>query len=157
LPKPPEAARLRRNAGGAGEASRSRSLEETVMQMQLINAPDAPQPVGGYNQAVAVTGAQKLLFVSGQIPVDTAGQVPEGFSDQARLAWRNVEAQLRAAGMGLADLVKVTVFLSDRRHALENRQVRREILGDRAPAMTVIIASIFDAAWLLEIEAVAAA
>jgi 2-iminobutanoate/2-iminopropanoate deaminase len=128
-----------------------------MMQMQLINAADAPQPVGGYNQAVAVTGAQKMLFVSGQIPVDTAGHVPAAFADQARLAWRNVEAQLRTAGMGLENLAKVTVFLSDRRYALENRQVRREILGESAPAMTVIIASIFDAAWLLEIEAVAVA
>ena len=127
------------------------------MQMQMINAADAPQPVGGYNQAVAVTNAQKLAFVSGQIPVDQGGKVPEGFADQARLAWRNVEAQLRAAGMGLENLAKVTIFLSDRRYALENRQVRREALGERAPAMTVIIADIFDAAWLLEIEAMAVA
>jgi enamine deaminase RidA (YjgF/YER057c/UK114 family) len=76
--------------------------------------------------------------------------------DQARLAWRNLEAQLEAAEMSFDNLVKVTIFLSDRRYAVENRQVRQEMLGSRSPALTVIITGIFDEAWLLEIEAVAA-
>jgi hypothetical protein len=59
--------------------------------------------------------------------------------------------------MSLDNLVKVTIFLSDRRYALENRQIRREVLGPRAVALTVIITGMFDAAWLLQIEAVAAA
>lgn len=127
------------------------------MKLRTINAPDAPLPAGGYAQAVEITGVARTLYVSGQIPVALDGVVPEGFADQARLVWRNIEAQLRAAGMGLDDLVKVTVFLSDRRHALDNRAVRQEVLGDRKVAMTVIIAGIFDEAWLLEIEAIACA
>jgi enamine deaminase RidA (YjgF/YER057c/UK114 family) len=55
------------------------------------------------------------------------------------------------------NLVKVTIFLADRRVAMENRMVRQEVLGERAPALTVIVCDIFDEAWLLEIEAVAAA
>jgi hypothetical protein len=54
-------------------------------------------------------------------------------------------------------LVKVTIFLSDRDYALENRTARQEALGTRQVALTVIITGIFDAAWLLEIEAIAAA
>jgi len=127
------------------------------MNTSFVNSTDAPQAVGGYAQAVAVDGARKLLFISGQIPVDRAGHVPASFSDQARLAWCNLEAQLRAAGMSLDNLVKVTVFLADRRYGLENRQVRQQVLGERSPALTVIITGIFDEAWLLEIEAVAAA
>ena len=127
------------------------------MSLRPTNAPDAPQPMGGYAQAVEVKGATRTLFVSGQIPVAQDGSVPEGFADQARLVWRNIEAQLRAADMTLDDLVKVTVFLSDRRHALDNRAVRQEVLGERKIAMTVIIAGIFDEAWLLEIEAIACA
>jgi 2-iminobutanoate/2-iminopropanoate deaminase len=53
--------------------------------------------------------------------------------------------------------VKATVFLADRADGLANREVRRAVLGDRRIAMTVVIAGIFDAAWLVEIEAVAAA
>jgi enamine deaminase RidA (YjgF/YER057c/UK114 family) len=114
------------------------------------------QPPSSYPQAVEVVGARRLLFVSGQVPVRADGTLPKEFKDQARLAWANVEAQLRAAGMGLDNLVKVTIFLSDRAYNLENREVRMAVLGDRQVALTVIITGIFDPAWLLEIEAVAA-
>ena len=126
------------------------------MLLEPINAPDGPDTAGGYSQAVRLAGAAELLFVSGQIPVDQAGQVPAGFADQCRLVWRNIEAQLRAAGMELVDIAKVTTFLSDRAFAEDNSMVRREMLGDHAPALTVIIANIFDPAWLLEIEVIAA-
>jgi 2-iminobutanoate/2-iminopropanoate deaminase len=95
-------------------------------------------------------------YVSGQIPQSRDGVVPATFREQCLLAWRNVEAQLRAADMTFDDLVKVTTFLSNRQFGAENAEVRREMLGDRAPALTVIVVDIFDSAWLLEIEAVAA-
>ena len=127
------------------------------MQQRRIVASDAPAPPSNYSQALEVKGAERLLFVSGQIPVAKDGSVPKDFRAQARQAWANVEAQLRAAGMTLDNVVKVTIFLADRRHAMENRAVRQEVLGERAPALTVIITGIFDEAWLIEIEAVAAA
>lgn len=126
------------------------------MRMKPINAPDAPQPVGGYAQAMEVTGAERILFVSGQIPAGPDGSVPESFEDQARLAWRNVFAQLAAAGMGLDNLVKVTIFLSDRRYIPEYRKVRQEVLKGREIGLTTIITGIFDEKWMLEIEAIAA-
>jgi 2-iminobutanoate/2-iminopropanoate deaminase len=110
-----------------------------------------------YCQAHEVSGASRLLFISGQVPADAAGQVPGDFKAQCRLAWANVVAQLDAAGMTLDDLVKVTVFLSDRRYRQENYEVRNQLLGARSPALTIIITGIYDPAWLLEIEAVAAA
>jgi enamine deaminase RidA (YjgF/YER057c/UK114 family) len=129
----------------------------TAVRRRSVAAPDAPAAAGGYAQAVEVDGARRLLFVSGQVPVAANGALPEGFRAQCLQAWRNLEAQLRAAGMGLDDLVKVTTFLADRGDAAENRRVRREVLGDRAPALTVVVTGIFDERWLVEIEAVAAA
>jgi 2-iminobutanoate/2-iminopropanoate deaminase len=126
------------------------------MQKTPLNAPDAPQPVSRYAQAMKVEGAREWLFVSGQIPVTADGQVPTSFGDQARLEWANIERQLAAGGMSLDDLVKVTFFLSDRKYAMENRAVREAVLGDRVVALTAIITGIFDSAWLLEIEAIAA-
>jgi 2-iminobutanoate/2-iminopropanoate deaminase len=128
-----------------------------MMKMNSINSPSAPQPAGGYSQGLEVIGAQRLLFVSGQIPETVAGEVPADFPAQARLAWRNVLAQVEAAGMSVANLVKVTVFLSSREFAMANREIRQEVLGSHSPALTVIITGIFDVKWLLEIEAVAAA
>jgi 2-iminobutanoate/2-iminopropanoate deaminase len=82
--------------------------------------------------------------------------VPDTFVEQCRLAWRNVVSALEGAGMTVDNLVKVTVFLSDRRYREENAQIRAEVLGDQRPALTVIITGIWDEAWLLEIEATAA-
>jgi enamine deaminase RidA (YjgF/YER057c/UK114 family) len=140
--------------------SPNRSNERTcssVLKFKSINAPSAPQPAGGYSQALEVLGAQRLLFVSGQVPETAAGVVPPDFEDQARLAWANVGAQLEAAGMTMVNLVKVTTFLSSRDFDLANREVRKEVLGAHSPALTVIITGIFDEKWLLEIEAVAVA
>ena len=127
------------------------------MQTRPINAPDAPAPMSNYAQAVEVQGFNRLLLVSGQIPVGADGLVPIDFESQCRLAWANVEAQLRAADMTLDNLIKVTIFLSDRRYNIENRRIRQEIMGSRQIALTAIITGIFDEKWLLEIEAVAAA
>ena len=126
------------------------------MNIIAINAESAPAASGGYSQALEVQGAKRLLFISGQIPETRAGSVPEGFPAQAKLAWQNVLAQLHAAGMSVSNLVKVTTFLASREFAIANREARHEALGNHAPALTVVVASIFDEQWLLEIEAIAA-
>lgn len=122
-----------------------------------INAATAPSASGGYSQAVEVAGASRWLFVSGQVPETLSGDTPPDFSAQARLVWANVLAQLEAADMSVTNLVKVTTFLSAREFAVQNSEIRREILGEHTPALTVIITGIFDQQWLLEIEAIAAA
>ena len=127
------------------------------MKRRDINANDAPQPVGGYSQAVELTGAERIVFVSGQIPVAADGKLPSGFEAQAHQAWANLIAQLHAAGMTLDNLVKVTIFLSDRKYIPEYRRVRQEVLAGRAIGLTTIITGIFDEQWLLEIEGIAAA
>jgi enamine deaminase RidA (YjgF/YER057c/UK114 family) len=127
------------------------------MEKRIVNAADAPASAGTYSQAIEVRNATRTLYVSGQIPVAVDGSVPADFTSQARLAWTNVVAQLHAAGMTLDNLVKVTIFLSDRRYIPEYRQVRGEFLGERRPALTCIITGIFDTAWLLEIDAIACA
>lgn len=129
---------------------------EITLTRRAINAADAPASSGSYSQAVELKNPRRVLYISGQIPVDVAGNVPADFTAQCRLAWANIAAQLRAADMSLDNLVKVTTFLSDRRHAAENSRVRREELGGRTPALTIIIAGIYDENWLLEIEAIAA-
>lgn len=114
-------------------------------------------PTGNaYAQASLVTGATRLLFVSGQVPTDADDTVPSGYPAQYRQAWRNVEAQLEAAGMSFDNLVKVTIFLSDRALIAQSAGLRQSVLGDRSPALTIVIAGIYDSAWLLEIEAIAA-
>lgn len=126
------------------------------MNRTEINAPAVQLPKGGYSQVVALEGHRRLAFISGQIPADLAGNVPPDFASQAAQVWANIDAQLTAADMSKADIVKVNVFLSDRQYAMGNREARAAYLGDLRPAMSVIICGIFDEAWLLEIEVIAA-
>lgn len=127
------------------------------MKLRKINGDGAPKPAGGYVQAMEVSNASRLLFISGQVPDTVDGRTPEDFAEQARLIWQNLIAQLTAADMTLDNLVKVTFFLSDRKYIDGYRKVRQEVLGDRTVGLTTIITGIFDEKWLMEIEAIAAA
>jgi enamine deaminase RidA (YjgF/YER057c/UK114 family) len=126
------------------------------MNIHEINAPDAPA-ANGYAQAMVVPGPARILFISGQIPADREGNLPESFEDQARQCWANLFAQLRAGGMTVDNLVKVTVFLADASLVPANRVVRAEMLAGKHMALSTVIAGLVDDRWFLEIEAVAAA
>ena len=79
--------------------------------MTPVSTSSAPAAVGPYSQAID-TGA--LVFVSGQLPIDPAtGAIPDGAAAQAEQAFANVRAILEAAGLGLANVVKTTMFLAD--------------------------------------------
>lgn len=117
-------------------------------------------PPGGrtYTHGTLVTDVTRTVFVSGQVPwADADGKVPESFTEQCRLAWRNVLAVLAEANMSVTDLAKVTCYLSDRAYRQEFIDVRAEFLGGHRPALTIIITDIYSADWLLEIEAIAMA
>ncbi len=103
-----------------------------------------------------LTQHRRLLFVSGQVPERTDGSVPEGFEAQCEQAWRNVREVLAAAGLGVAHLVKVTTFLTDRSQLVANRAIRSAMLGEQQPALTIVVVEPVDSKWLLEIGAIAA-
>lgn len=128
-----------------------------TLTIRPLTGDGSPPVEGSYPQAVEVTGPARWLYLSGQIPVAPDGSLAADFTGQCEQVWDHIETQLTAAGMSLDNLVKVTTFLSDRRFALENREVRIRRLAGRQPALTVIVTGIFDEAWLVEIEAVAAA
>lgn len=142
---------------GVQGAARDGGLVAPVTTFRPLTGDGSPPVEGAYPQAVEVSGATRWLYISGQIPVAPDGSLSPDFATQCRQCWANLEAQLKAADMTIDNLVKVTTFLSDRAYALENRAVRLEALQGRQPALTVIITGIFDEAWLVEIEAIAAA
>ncbi len=126
------------------------------MQIREISSPKAPS-APTYAQAVEVTQAERLLFISGQIGVDLEGIAPSSFEEQAKLTWANVLAQLEAADMTVDNLVQVRVFLADRKYTAAYREARDAVFGGRRIGLTCIVCDIFDADWLMEIEAIAAA
>ncbi len=123
---------------------------------QRIDVPGVREPAGGFVHATVVPAGSDLLFVSGQTPEDVDGSVPADFEAQARMAWRNVERTLTAAGFTLDHVAKVNMYIRDRVYREANRTVRNEVLGERRPALTVLVTDHWDEEWLIEIEVVAA-
>jgi len=113
-------------------------------------------PETAFAEACEARDFSRLLFISGQVP-QKGDHIPDNYPDQYRLAWANVEAQLVAAGMSFDNLIKATIFLSDRSLIAQSGGLRHSILGERTPAITIVLTGIYDERWLLEIEAVAAA
>jgi len=79
---------------------------------QIINTPNAPLPIGPYNQATALNG---LLFVSGQIALEpaTGELVLENIEAETHRVLQNVQAILEAAGSSLEKVLKASVFVKD--------------------------------------------
>ncbi|MET7468310.1 RidA family protein [Micromonospora sp. NPDC005686] len=125
------------------------------MNFTNVDPPHLVDP--GLSQGALVTGAQRLLFITGQAPLTADEAVPEGFEAQCRLVWSNVLAVLHEAGMTVENLVKVTTYLADRSDREVNSKIRQEMLGGHRPALGIIITGCWDESWLLEIEAIAAA
>jgi 2-iminobutanoate/2-iminopropanoate deaminase len=121
-----------------------------------VDPEGVPAAAGGYSHGAVIPAGSDVMFVSGQVPEDLDGSVPADFADQARLAWRNVERTLAAGGFTLDHLVKVSMYIRDRSYRAANREVRHAVLGDRRPALTVLITDHWDDKWLIEIEAIAA-
>ena len=127
-----------------------------MAQIVRHNPASVHAPSSGYSMGLELGQHRRLLFISGQVPENSDGRVPEGFEAQCEQAWRNIIAVLTAAGLGVEHLVKITTFLTDRNQVVANRAIRRKMLAGHEPASTVMIAETVDGKWLLEIEAIAA-
>ncbi len=79
---------------------------------QIINTPDAPAPIGPYNQAVLVNDT---LYISGQIGMDAQSGALKNSSikEEAAQVMQNLQAILNAAGLTFDNVVKTTIFLTD--------------------------------------------
>lgn len=117
--------------------------------------PDAHPPVAAYTPAIEVSGATRTLYICGQVGQRMDGTIPDDIVEQSRLAWQNLEAQLKAAGMSFDNLVKVTTILPNPGDVAAAREARSKALGDRKPASTLIVGGLANPAWKIEIEGIA--
>lgn len=79
---------------------------------EIINSKNAPAPVGPYNQAIL---AGNTLYVSGQIAIvpETGVIITDNIEEETHQVLKNLEAILKAAGMGFENVVKCSVFVMD--------------------------------------------
>lgn len=114
-------------------------------------------PFSRYSHGVEAAPGLRWLHVSGQVGVDQSGKTASGAEAQARQAFANLKAVLADAGMGPADVVKLTTYITDRAHLAASRQARDEAFGDvRVASTLVVVAGLASPDWLIEVEAVAA-
>jgi reactive intermediate/imine deaminase len=127
-----------------------------VTRREEISAEGQPEPLSHYTDAVRVEGP--LLFVSGVVPVDETGALVGGDDvvAQARQVFANIGAVLEAAGATFADVVKVTLFLTDVDDRARINPVREEVFGSTRPASTLVeVAALAVPGARIEVEAVA--
>ena len=120
-----------------------------------IRVPELAEPLSHFTDAVR---AGNLLFVSGFVPVDGAGRLVGGDDvvAQVRQVFANLGAVLAAAGATFADVVKVTVYLTDIGDRARINPVRQEIFGDSRPASTLVeVSALVVPGAKVEIDAVA--
>ncbi len=126
------------------------------MSRKIVATDAAPAAIGPYSQGVLADG---WLFTAGQIPLDPRGAALVGADvpSQARQALANARAIVEAAGLTLADVVKVTVFIRDMGQFAAFNEVYRDFFGAAPPARSVVEVSRLPKDALVEVEMIARA
>ena len=122
------------------------------------NPPTVFPPYRAYSHAIEVRGDSRILIVSGLNGYQADGTtMPESFEEQAELIWAHLKTILASAGMTVANLISLRIYLADPSLDEANVRMRIKHLGAHRPAMTVICCRLLDSRWKLELEAMAAA
>lgn len=124
------------------------------MQRHVIATDQAPAAVGPYSQGVQCAD---FVYTAGQIPLDPAtGQLVQGsIEDQTRQVLKNLQAILAAAGCGMSDVVKTTVFIMDMGDFKAMNAVYAEFFPGAPPARSTVQVAGLPLGARVEIEAVA--
>ncbi len=123
------------------------------MAREIIQTPNAPAAVGAYSQAVKVG---PLVFVSGQVPIDIAGnRVQGGVAKETERCLENIKAVLEAAGARMEHITKTTVYLSDMGDFKFMNQVYERYFPANPPARTTVQVGKLPKEAKVEIDAIA--
>jgi enamine deaminase RidA (YjgF/YER057c/UK114 family) len=128
--------------------------------LRLWNPATLSTPGSRYSQLALATNATRRLEIAGQIGNHPDGTLAIGLAAQLDAAFANIDAGLAAADMTRANLMKITVYLTDNSSAsVSTYRARRDAwVGEATPpaATLLIVAGLAHPAWLVEIDAVAA-
>ncbi len=122
------------------------------MTKHRIQTSDAPQAIGTYSQAIQ---AGEAVYLSGQIGLDPGTMaMAEGFEAQAHQVFSNLRSVAVAAGGGLDDAVKLTVFLLDLGNFARLNEIMASYFAEPYPARSAVGVSQLPKGALIEIDAV---
>jgi enamine deaminase RidA (YjgF/YER057c/UK114 family) len=101
-------------------------------------------PFARYSHGVEVPAGKRLVLCSGQLGIGPDDAVPEDAGAQAELCFRNIEAILGEAGLGLRDIVRINAYVTDSAYLRPYMDVRDRLFADFGPpASTLLIVSGF--------------
>ena len=114
-------------------------------------------PGGRYSHVGQIGPNAELFHLAGQTGVALDGTVGDGIAEQSAIVYRNIATVLKQCGMGIENLVKVTVYLTNPDYIDAWRAEQKMAFGDVVPASTLLIVNrLARAEFLVEVEAVAA-
>lgn len=124
------------------------------MEKEVISTKNAPAAIGPYSQAIRVGN---FVFTSGQVPInpENGELVSNDIKSAAKQSLENVKAVLEAAGTGLENVVKTTVFLKDMNDFAAVNEVYATYFTDKMPARSAVQVAKLPKDAMVEIEAVA--
>lgn len=119
----------------------------------VLSTEKAPGAIGPYSQGVRIGD---MVYLSGQLGVDpVSGKMAAGVEAQTAKVFANIAAILEAAGLGLADIVKTTVFLKDMNDFAAMNAVYANSLAEPFPARSTVEVARLPKDALVEIEVIA--
>ena len=119
----------------------------------ILSTADAPAAIGPYSQAVR---SGETLYCSGQLGIDPAtGKLPEGVAAQTEQSLKNIRALLTAAGAGVENVVKTTVFIKNMDDFSKINAVYGQYMTQEAPARGCVEVARLPKDVLVEVEAIA--
>jgi len=122
------------------------------MTRSTISTVDAPAAIGTYSQAVR---AGDTLYLSGQIGLDPAtGQLVEGIENQIHRVFGNLKAVAEAGGGSLADVVKITIYLTDLSHFVRVNEIMAQYFEKPYPARAAVGVAALPRGALVEADAI---
>jgi 2-iminobutanoate/2-iminopropanoate deaminase len=125
--------------------------------IKAINPDNIPPPPSNFVHAVEVPADARTLYISGQTGVNADGSIPDSTAEQADIAWSNLIEILKAADMGVENIVKVTVLVTDAADNAIAREKRTQYAGDYKGTSTfMVVAGLANPKLKFEIEAIAA-
>jgi len=125
--------------------------------VKVISPTTIAAPPSNFAHAVEVPAEAKTLYISGQTGVNPDGSIPEDTAEQADIAWHNLIEILKAADMGVENIVKVTTLVTDVSDNVVAREKRTQYAGHYQGTSTfMVVAGLANPKLKFEIEAIAA-
>jgi 2-iminobutanoate/2-iminopropanoate deaminase len=126
--------------------------------MRALSPSSIRPPLARYSHGIAVPASHRLVITAGQLGIALDGSIPADSEAQADLCFANIAAILAEDGMTLDNVIRLSVYVTDREHMQGYRRARdRQFPGTPPTTTLIVVAGLVRPEFVIEIEAIAAA